>query len=207
MSDYIKSILAKNPEFKNQLESVIDFLKMLKKEGTEEDFKSKINAMVEEVLNSLSQDPDLVDLKNMTPEAKAEFISEISETIARLVGSDGFTNKAELIELIVTGIIGRFSEKTGRKNQEFEYDLLDEKQKEQIEKEIKLAIIYETYQKMNPNRIAGESKMDNLQNNLRVGGVERAQQHEGSELLGKLKPSHVRKIINEGKDGKEGMGK
>lgn len=58
---------------------------------------------------------------------------------------------------------------------------ITDKSKEDLKQNIKRFAIYEVYKVMNPRRIAGETKKDNYQHNMMIGGEKLASKHTGGK--------------------------
>ncbi len=87
---------------------------------------------------------------------------------------------AELIAMLLRYLgIDLGKEKKEKEEEELlEYEEMSKEQKEHIHR----MMIYEIYKMLNPNRIAGETALENFMNNVMRYGIKEAMQHEGKEF-------------------------
>lgn len=85
------------------------------------------------------------------------------------------------------------SKHSGKQLDAQEEELEEELTKE--EKELKLrAAIYEIYKLTNPNRIAGETSLENFIKNVKTRGVDFAMQHDGHEHAQKFTKTELKNL-------------
>jgi hypothetical protein len=75
-------------------------------------------------------------------------------------------------------------------------DLIPKYVKESLKEDLRRAFIYEFYKVVNPNCLAGKTRLENFLNNLFYGGIEYAKQYPGGEYaLNKELVSYANKMI------------
>ena len=89
------------------------------------------------------------------------------------------------------------SEDKDKENEE-ELEIEEELAIEEKQRRFRLAI-YEVYKVVNPNRLAGETSLDNFLNNVRTRGIEVARQHDGKEFEKKIDSKEIENLDSQKK--------
>ena len=109
-----------------------------------------------------------------------------------ILNMDNPSIDAELIALLQRYLgIDLGKEKKERDEEELlEYEEMSKEQKEHIHR----MMVYEIYKILNPNRIAGETALENFMNNVIRYGVKEAMKHEGKEFAKYFDPKDLQNI-------------
>jgi len=184
-----------SPEMRKELFDILSNLR----DDSGNFINSSSQSLLFQILNDLFSGVDEgIDLSNITPEqikalqaALSVLLDEIA--LSKILGGDN----EKIIELILHSLVNSVS-KSEKKRREKEEHLVEEKKLKELKILLEKTIDYEKYKVTNPNKLAGETTLENVINNLNVGGSDLAKRHEGGELLNK---SFVEKLGLEGKGG------
>ncbi len=136
---------------------------------------AQLLAIAEELKNAISMN-DEQKLKSMEQSKHLMFV--LLEYL--ILNMDNPSIDAELIALLQR-FLGIDLEKDKKEKDEeelLEYEEMSKEQKDHIHRQM----IYEIYKMLNPNRLAGETALENFMNNVVRYGVQEAMQHEGKEF-------------------------
>ena len=78
--------------------------------------------------------------------------------------------------------------------EDMDYEYMDEDSLKNFRKIVRNFIVYELYKLINPRRLAGETKEQNMADNIVMYGAKRAAKFEGKDGLSKLDPSLVKEL-------------
>ncbi|AZL15414.1 DUF5394 family protein [Rickettsiales endosymbiont of Stachyamoeba lipophora] len=117
-------------------------------------------------------------------ESERIIVEQEIEKLLNTVGEEyGDLSKDEIIQLLLKTIHRKFTQKHALGKQPKEKGNIPKHVKEFIKQDLLRAFVYEFYKFVNPNQIAGETKMDNFINNVVYGGVKYAVKHAGKEYI------------------------
>lgn len=186
------------------------------------DFGDVLPKNAEEILNTLLEDDEFnLDLEALLDtliekggldivEAQSKFILLIKEAIKRLAKAkkldkeydkEHSTDLTEDLSLIAHHILMRKSihakeQMEGLDHPKDHNHHITKASRVYMKQILKRFAIYEVYKRLNPRRIAGETRRDNFVHNMITGGIKRAMQYEGGtkKELESYSPSFIRSL-------------
>ena len=152
-----------SPEMRKELFDILSNLR----DDSGNFINSSSQSLLFQILNDLFSGVDEgIDLSNITPEqikalqaALSVLLDEIA--LSKILGGDN----EKIIELILHSLVNSVS-KSEKKRREKEEHLVEEKKLKELKILLEKTIDYEKYKVTNPNKLAGETTLENVINNL-----------------------------------------
>lgn len=202
---FLKMISEHFPDIEaNSIDEIIEEINAL---GAH-DHEKMIMVLIDKILTELAEYGIEYGLSHLNSEEKFALEEEINHLVLQLKKEGKNVNSKQVVQFIIESIHKRFKKKYEIQQEE---DTTKTPEQIRVEKKYKeflmRMVIYEMYKIINPNRIAGETAIENFINNVRFRGLKFALQHEvKSNHLLKQARNHEEKShreiieINKGKN-------
>ncbi|MFN7039132.1 MAG: DUF5394 family protein [Alphaproteobacteria bacterium] len=150
------------------------------KKSQHTDFDLDIIALLQELLGAFSQNLDnFPSYDSLSSTQQKLLLEELKKIISAL--SELGLSQEESLEYIINNFLKSFNNLSKNHRKEKDNFTLTERDRKRIQEELERIAIYEEYKALNPNRIAGETKLDNFIHNMKIGGMKRASKYEGGK--------------------------
>jgi hypothetical protein len=160
---------------------------------TEQSTNEASESMMLEVILSLLEELSLAQNVGISDEAAiaklGHAVSELEHILERIT-SGASVGESDAVALVLQLVKGRLSylrkkqqEKDKKKNKDHNLSTMPEKQRQIFAQHLRQLLFYEIYKFMNPNQIAGETRLDNFLHNLLRGGMQLAERYTSQEEI------------------------
>lgn len=192
---------------KDHQEEIADALKQMDEAPTQT-ADTVMVTLLKTLLEKISTDQSL-DFDSLSPEKQAMLLKEIERIAFFLAATHATRFSAAQIKAILSEALYRCFSNKYQALQEEEKDrfhTLDEKTHKRLKEEAERMLAYEAHKILNPRQLAGETRQQNFENNVRTRGLKEAKKYAGGseEEIEKYSKSHVKELEKQHQQVKKG---